>query len=45
MNDKEKRKEFDQRQEAETTLCTKPFNAESSRLSDEDSPCEVVKDK
>lgn len=45
MNEKEKRKDFEQRQEDETVLCTKPFNAESSRLSDEDNPCELVLDK
>jgi len=41
---KEKDKEFEKNQAAETVFCTKPFNAESSRLSDEDSPCETVQE-
>lgn len=43
MNEKDK--EFDKVQVVETVFCTKPFNAESSRLSDEDTPCEVMQDK
>ncbi len=45
MNEKDKKKEFEQVQGSEEVFCTKPFNAESSRMTDEDSPCEVILEK
>lgn len=45
MNDTDKRKDFDQRKKEEPAFCNKPFNAESSRLTDEDNPCDVVQEK
>ncbi len=42
MNEKERKQELEQVLDVHTSVCTKPFNAESSRLNDEDLPCDVM---